>query len=311
MIPDIRLYTYNFYFLITKIFFLHLRVSQSLECEKLNSPLNPSFFVNVNFWLTAFYAQIIMLDSINELSEREDNFSEEMTDDEVESMEQGDVLLPLTYFNHSQDSSGYSCKQDIINKVKLFNDISKRTFKVATSNAKRYRVFCTVADCKFQLNFYFENGITFCKPKIAVQHTCSMYDHDPTGITPSSLVQRPWVQEWMKKELRAAETKGLKRECANNGIQVPYNTLFRTLQLLRKQYFIRDVEQYEYLESYTTKLNEKEQFASLEKEDIRFHRWCVIYREGLQGMRACLRRGLQLDGTFIKNATGGTCAFAS
>ena len=171
----------------------------------------------------------------------------------------------------------------------------------------RYCVVCSSPHCQFQLNFYFESEITFCKPKTAVQHTCSMDDHHPNHITPASLVQKTWVQEWMKKEQRAAGTSGLKRECANHGILLPYNSLFRAVQLLRRQYFIADVKQYAYIESYAMKLNAKGQLSILEKQDNAFYRWCVVYREGIQGMAIYLNRGLQLDATFIKNGTGGKC----
>ena len=245
-----------------------------------------------------------MLDYEDELTGYEEINDEEEID-EIESSEVADVLLPLTYFDHANGSDGYRTKQDLINKVRLFSEISRRSITVVTSNSHRYSVKCIVPDCKFQLNFHFGYGITYCKPKNAVQHTCTMDDTCPSHVTPSFLVQRQWVQEWMQKEQRSAETSGLRRECASNGLQVPYYTLHRTITLLRKQYFIDDIKQYEYMESYTKLLNEKGQFAVLEKEENTFCRWCVVYREGIQGMRIYLKRGLQLDATFIKNGTGG------
>ena len=149
-----------------------------------------------------------MLDDLNELFEDEEILSEEEEDDSEEAQvdEIDDVLLPLSYFDHGKDQ----CKQDIINKVKLFHEISRRVVTVATSNSVRYCVVCTLPDCKIKLNFYFESGITFCKLATGVQHTCSMFDHLPKCITPAALVQRPWVQEWMQKEQRSAGTEGLK-----------------------------------------------------------------------------------------------------
>ena len=134
-----------------------------------------------------------------------------------------------------------------------------------------------------------------------------MFDNDPSDVAPRSLVQKPWVQEWMQKEQRSAATSGLSRECAAHGLQLPYHTLNRAINLLHKEYFIDDIKQYEYMESYTRILNEKGQFAVLQKEENTFVRCCVVYREGIQGMRIYLKRGLQLDATFIKNGTG--CMF--
>ena len=66
-----------------------------------------------------------MLDSINDCSDdaldfdvEEEEIDAEVTDD--------DVLLPLSYFDHSAGSTGYKCKHDIINRIKLFNEISRR-----------------------------------------------------------------------------------------------------------------------------------------------------------------------------------------
>ena len=52
-----------------------------------------------------------MLDDLNELFEDEEILSEEEEDESEEAQvdEIEDVLLPLWYFDHGKDSTGYQC----------------------------------------------------------------------------------------------------------------------------------------------------------------------------------------------------------
>ena len=108
-----------------------------------------------------------MLDYEDEISGSDVN-GNEGEGHESESARMEDVLLPLTYFDHAHGSNGYKCKQDLINRVKLFHEISRRSMRVMTSNSRRYSVKCTLPNCKFKLNFHFGYEISFCKPKNAI-----------------------------------------------------------------------------------------------------------------------------------------------
>ncbi len=109
----------------------------------------------------------------------------------------------------------------------------------------------------------------------------------------------------VRTENRNATTSSLKRYLNSIGITAPYQTLFRTLNVLQKKVFVADADQYKLLKDYARVLNEAQHKAVLEIDDDGvFQRIGIIFREGIQSFDAFFQRGLQVDGTFLKNKAG-------
>jgi hypothetical protein len=71
------------------------------------------------------------------------------------------------------------------------------------------------------------------------------------------------------------------------------------------QAFVSDAEQYQLLQDYGVALEAAKHHAVLETDNSVFKRLFILFREGIQSFATFHERGLQLDGTFLKNNTGG------
>ena len=63
--------------------------------------------------------------------------------------------------------------------------------------------------------------------------------------------------------------------------------------------------QYGLLLDYAQELKKVQHIAELVTFESQFKRIFIFYREGLQSWESFNDRGLQLDGTFLKNSSGG------
>lgn len=201
----------------------------------------------------------------------------------------------------------YTSADDIRSKLVSYHAHIGRDFRYVQNDGRRIYVACTDLDCSFKVNFNFRKS--FAPPTTAIPHNCSAWTTHPTARADKAqyLSKRSEVVQWMQREQRNATSKGLRNLLLSIGVNVKYTVIFRTLSYLKNEMFAGDAEQYALLESYAEILNGKGHTASLERDaDRKFTRMAIIYWQGIQEFSQYAARGMQLDGTFIKNAVGGT-----
>lgn len=207
----------------------------------------------------------------------------------------------------------YDCKSNIKKALISYHTRNHRTFKIVENNKKRCYIRCSKQEeCGFRLHYNLNSGC-WVKGNIEVTHDCEEDFQSMIVISKSVdyICTLDEVQKWMKMMKREATTKGLKILLQDIGITPKYHTLLRCLTKLRSHNFIEEKLQFGLLESYVSKLNNKNQFAAMEVDgDRRFKRFCIIYSEGIRGFKAFKSRGLQLDATFLKTSTGGALLIA-
>ncbi len=196
----------------------------------------------------------------------------------------------------------YFSKADIKCSVEEFHQKVRRNFKITISDKRRLYVRCMSGSCPFRLNFNFRQD-SFSPPTSYVDHTCCENVSKKDSV--NYLINIPEVQSLIAREGRDTSTKNLKNVFLQLGKNVDYHTIKRCLEKLKSDFFKGDKDQYKYLESYTAQINEKGQFADLEKDNDNFLRLSLIFREGIQGFKYFVDRGMQLDGTHIRNCISG------
>lgn len=209
-----------------------------------------------------------------------------------------DYDVPLSFFDKL-----YFSKNDIKVAVQKYHSDSRRSFQILKSDQRRYYIRCSVSNCPFKLNFNFRNN-NWSNPKTRVPHTCNPSFEE--NISVSSLVNDEDVRNWFSVTGRNADMKGLRSLLATKGISAANHTMARCIKRLKEVTFVDDILQYQYLSSYVEKMNSKGHFCVMEKTlNDNFIRLSLIYNEGLECFRYYFQRGLQLDGTFLKNNYGG------
>ena len=201
----------------------------------------------------------------------------------------------------------YNSADDIRSTLVSYHSDIQRDFRYTQNDGRRIYVVCTDQQCSFKVNFNFRKR--FAPPTTAIPHTCPAWMAQPTTRAQKAhhLCKRAEVKQWMQREERNATSKGLNNLLLSLGIDVKYPVVFKTLRYLKEDMFAGDAEQYALLDSYAEILNEKGHSVTLERDaDLKFSRMCIIYRQGIQEFTQYASRGIQLDGTFIKNAVGGT-----
>jgi hypothetical protein len=201
----------------------------------------------------------------------------------------------------------YNSADDIRNTLVSYHDAIQREFRYIPNDGRRIYVTCKAQHCPFKVNFNFHKR--FAPPTTMIPHTCPAWMAQPTTRAQKAhhLCKRAEVKQWMQREGRNATSKGLNNLLLSLGINVKYHVVFKTLRYLKEDMFTGDAEQYSLLDSYAVILNEKGHFTTLERDvDHKFSRMSIIYLQGIQEFTQYASRGIQLDGTFIKNAVGGT-----
>ena len=77
------------------------------------------------------------------------------------------------------------------------------------------------------------------------------------------------------------------------------------MQELKLEFFGDDIQQYGLLPGYVSKLRQNDRDVILEMEDKQFNRMQIVFHEGKQVFKSYAQIGLCLDGTFLKNMSGG------
>jgi hypothetical protein len=206
----------------------------------------------------------------------------------------------------------YSSKSDIISALIQYHHLYQRDYLPKQNDARRYYVKCTLSTCEFHANFNFRDN-NFKPPTSSMQHTCEPWLVQTTKRATQALYLRkmPVVREWMNAMGRSANTADLRKVLTQKGLKVEYPHLYNTVRLLKDEIYSSDVDEYLFLDSYVKVLNDKGHRAGLEVDSRqKFKRMFVLYQQGLQVFSQYWMRGLQLDGTFIKNATGGVLLVA-
>jgi hypothetical protein len=241
-----------------------------------------------------------MYDDSDNLETLPSDSSSVCTDTSNDSTDPHDI--PLNFFDRM-----YFSKKDIKNVVQSYHRLTQKSFKLVHSDKRRYYVKCTMDQCSFKLNFNFREN-NFTAPSTRMAHSCNInVSHEHTV---SSLANDNDVQSWFDIAGRDSSVKGLRAILSRKGIVASKHTMKRCLEVLKKSHFVEVNEQFRYLDSYKDLMNSKGHFTSLEKNGEFFLRLCVVYREGIEGFNHYVERGMQLDGTFLKNSSGGTLLVA-
>jgi hypothetical protein len=268
----------------------------------------------------SFVGSISSNDSDDVSSEVYDSELEEellQSDEELEdSIDESDIPTSTTISNQSNKkklpiswftNKSYANKSDVLAAVVQYHNNNQRDYKYVRNDSRRVYVKCVDEGCTFQLNFNFSQG-NYSPPTQLVPHSCTAWTSSCTARASRSLhlSRMPRIKQWMFEQGRNATTNGLKSLLMTLGIKIEYKRLYRTVYRLKKEMFADDAIQYDYLESYIKVINNKNHHAVLEKDEFnRFVRLAIVYWQGIQQFTYYTERGIQLDGTFIKNGVGG------
>lgn len=215
--------------------------------------------------------------------------------------------LPLSWF----DTLEYTDKDDVINAVTLYHHRIRRTYVVKQTNTTRWAAECMKEGCLFKITFNMKCGVK--RPSLAVPHSCEE-GVDPTDRRCESVRFITWLPK--VRELILAKGRDLvKKELGNvvreEGIKITRKQLHRSYKQRLEWRFGSEKEQYGLIRSYVEGMIEKGHYGNLEQgTDGRFNRVVIVYREGIQAFSQYAMRGLQLDGTFLKSASGGVLLVA-
>nr|CCA18122.1 AlNc14C45G3678 [Albugo laibachii Nc14] len=80
---------------------------------------------------------------------------------------------------------------------------------------------------------------------------------------------------------------------------------------LKLEYFGHDIQQYRLLPDYVSKLRQNDHDVILEREHKQFTRMQIVFCKRKQELKSYAQRGFCLDGTFLKNVSGGILLVAS
>jgi hypothetical protein len=225
----------------------------------------------------------------------------------VESEELALPLDVLSWFNDRQ----YVNKDDVVNAVSLYHHYIRRSYVVKSNNTTRYAVVCKETACPFKLSFNLQSQ--YGPPTTSIPHICNpVLSSVCRRISSLNFIcWMPEVRALVKSRGRSLMKGDLARLLLQNRITLPKKQMDRCFNELKNWQFGSEAHQYGLLQSYVSGMNAKGHFALVEQNDRDvFHRLVIVYREGIQAFRHYSMRGLQLDGTFLKNSTGGVLLIA-
>ncbi|KAJ3091073.1 hypothetical protein HDU96_003157, partial [Phlyctochytrium bullatum] len=147
-----------------------------------------------------------------------------------------------------------------------------------------------------------------------VKHTCSQFTAQTTKKVHAAtyLSQKDFAISWVEAEGICASASKLRKLYTRQGLTVSYKEAHRALQNIKKKIFPNLENQYRMLGHYAQLMEAKGHRVYLEIADEThvFRRFAVLYAQGLQSFLHFSERGLQLDGTHLRNSLQGTLLVA-
>ena len=209
-------------------------------------------------------------------------------------------------------SREYKSKTDIKDAVIEYHRINHRGFKVVRSDKRRYKAECIHDSCQFVVQFAFSTS--FKTPQKFIPHSCSVTQVDTGSLSvnrhakAAHLARVPEIRAlFVGDDARDVRPITIQVKLESIGIRTDYKNCINTHKRLWREFFGDDIVQYTFLASYLQSLQKRGHFTSLLlSNDSTFEKLVIVFREGLKAFSKYAFSGLQVDGTFIKTAVGGT-----